>query len=97
MRIRIALVALALVATASGCGTVHNFARPRPRLYGGVAWDLEPHEIHYTSSGHRPVASFLTLLVAAPVVWCGELCLSAAADTVTLPLVVFVPWPEDGA
>jgi hypothetical protein len=82
-------LALAFLAAllAKGCGTVGNFASGRPEPYGGVARDIEfareRGETPLLGSGiSSPQGAAVLLALCA-----GELCASAVADTLTLPLI----------
>ena len=79
-----ALAAALAAALLSGCGTIFNFASGDPELYGGVQNDLtfiqKPKE---TGPG---VGSGKAAFLLLPV----ELTLSLVADTLTLPLAVYL-------
>jgi uncharacterized protein YceK len=79
-------LALALLAPllANGCGTVGNFASGRPEPYGGVARDIE----FARERGDKPLLGSNPEGAAVLLALCaGELCASAVADTLTLPLI----------
>ena len=85
--------AVALVAIAAlllnACGTVLNFANGESANYGGIQKDLEWMTTTRTEpllpNGSRGEMA-LILLACIPA----ELCLSFFADTITLPLVMFL-------
>ena len=68
-------------APLGGCGTVRNFAGGDPRPYGGVRQDVEFAETVEEARGKSGATA--TLLY-----WVADLCASAVADTLTLPILV---------
>jgi uncharacterized protein YceK len=83
-------VALAVVALV-GCGTVRNLATGDPEIYGGVQKDVEIFQTPPAKSGI--LINPMTLALFTPV----DLCLSLVADTVTLPLAVWMRQNEHTA
>ena len=85
---------LAIGVLASGCGTIHNFASGDPDVYGGVRNDC---------------ACFMTPGDPGPAESCGmdnavlvcvvfaDAALSAVADTLTLPLAIYLRQNEHAA
>src|SRR5688572_10144930 len=73
------LIGVASVFLITGCGTTHNFvSRPDgPRIYGGVAFDLEM--VHPDNSCKGLGVVFGSL----------DLPLSFVLDTATLPITAF--------
>jgi uncharacterized protein YceK len=100
---RVALLAAAVAAAASGCGTVFNLASKDPDNYGGVQRDIQ---VAADASAHGGLLSEGTnrsgagsgeaaLVVLA---LCGaELSLSFVGDTLTLPLVIYLRQRHEGA
>jgi uncharacterized protein YceK len=78
-----AVFAAAVAALLSGCGTVRNLASGDPDVYGGVQKDLELVQTP-PPQGQRGGGAGLVLLMGA------EICCSAVADTLTLPLAVYM-------
>jgi hypothetical protein len=83
---------LALAAFAAsalgGCGTVCNFAGGDPVPYGGVANDLAFVAKYGGPGPSAHTAPELKLLALGAALGATELCASAAADTLTLPITV---------
>jgi uncharacterized protein YceK len=77
-------VALATVALG-GCGTIRNFSSGDPELYGGVQKDIEFIETPRTAKGGVGVNT-MTLALFVPA----DLCLSFVADTLTLPVAIWM-------
>jgi uncharacterized protein YceK len=83
-------LAVAGVWALGGCGTICKLTEKDPDVYGGVQKDIEfaetpnalPLLSHWTPNS--PEEALVLLLVPA------EFCLSAVADTLTLPLVVWM-------
>jgi uncharacterized protein YceK len=75
-----ALTAVALV----GCGTIRNLAGGDPDIYGGVRRDFRFIQTPQSVSGVG--VNPMTLALLAPA----DLCLSLVADTLTLPLAVYL-------
>jgi hypothetical protein len=84
----LALVVLAVSALASsGCGTVANFVSMKPKVYGGLAFDAAYFAEHPPRFNITHATSPYAVLLALGIVP-AELCCTAAADTVTLPLTM---------
>jgi uncharacterized protein YceK len=85
-RLLLAVVAGAAVAL-SGCGTVLNLAGDDPYIYGGVQKDLAfiqtPRTEPLSGGCGKGGAAFVGLVLA-------DVSLSAIADTLTLPLAVYL-------
>jgi uncharacterized protein YceK len=78
------ILVAAMLLSGIGCGTIANLISEKPEIpYGGVQTDLKWFMTPSNSSvgGGDP---HLIFLVAA------ELCLSFVADTLTLPLAVYI-------
>jgi uncharacterized protein YceK len=93
MKVMAAIAAVAAVSL-SGCGTIANLCSGDPEVpLGGVQKDLEafntPCAMH---AGTGKGAALIVLLLPT------ELCLSLVADTLTLPLAIFIKrsgYPRD--
>jgi uncharacterized protein YceK len=86
MRTNIALLLTALAVSASGCGTVRNLADDHPRLYGGVRHDVEFLETPGIYSGREGTIVLMAL-------WAADVCASAVADTLSIPVLYFLNQP----
>jgi hypothetical protein len=97
-----AIVAMAILAVwVSGCGTICNFAggvthpESEPRVYGGVARDLEFLDgVASASTSSEPQAAFASSDPKAGLLVLGvammDPALSFVGDTLTLPFTVYV-------
>jgi uncharacterized protein YceK len=84
-RTRIVGFAVLAAVCQGGCGTILNFAKGDPDIYGGVQKDIQFIQTPRAGGGGVGVnPSSLVLLV--PV----DACLSLVADTLTLPLAVYL-------
>jgi uncharacterized protein YceK len=85
----VALVALA-TALLSGCGTVVNFAKGDPQIYGGAQKDVEfcltPNNLGNSGPGAIVI---LGVLIA-------DMGVSLVADTLTLPLIFYLNQHREG-
>ena len=73
----------------SGCGTVCNFATGDPEIYGGVQKDIvfamtPPNPEKFPQAKQDKGAIALVVLVFA------DMCFSFFADTLTLPLAIYL-------
>ena len=96
-----AIPALA-AALASGCGTIVNFASGDPEIYGGPRKDIEflqtPRSVQAapnTPAGSSGSAGRGAAFVAAFVV--ADIPVSLVADTLTLPLAVYLRQHDSNA
>jgi hypothetical protein len=74
----VACLVAGLLACLPGCGTIANFASGGPEMYGGLDRDFR----FFQTVGHMGKGGFIWLLA--------ELTLSGVADTLTLPLVIWI-------
>jgi uncharacterized protein YceK len=75
-------LALAILGS-SGCGTLGNLASPNPEPYGGLRYVGKPPWM----SGHSASQGGLGAVLGEEV----DLILTLIGDTLTLPLVPFLP------
>jgi uncharacterized protein YceK len=83
-------LAAAVILAFSGCGTICNLADPDPAFYGGIQKDLE---IIQTPDALGPAVSAESnreQVAMALIMASAEIGLSAAADTLTLPIVLWM-------
>ena len=89
MKKALAILVTIAAVMVNGCGTVFNLASGEPTNYGGVKWDLEwmttPRETPMFRAGTQDYFP-LFVLACLPI----ELGLSFTADTLTLPLVMYL-------
>jgi uncharacterized protein YceK len=85
----LAILVTIAVLLVSGCGTVFNLASGEPTNYGGVQRDLKwmttPRDTPMFQPGTQDYFP-LFILACLPI----ELGLSFTADTLTLPLVMYL-------
>jgi uncharacterized protein YceK len=86
-----ALVVATVAASAGGCGTVCNFMSGEPSAYGGLKKDAEWADQFASklSSGQPITTDTRAGLVLVAVAWM-ELPLTFAADTLTLPITLWL-------
>ncbi len=84
------IAALAAIAAVSpgGCGTICNFAHGDPDIYGGVQKDVELLQTPRTATGGG--VSFNKGGPVFAVLLTGDVALSLVADTLTLPLAIYM-------
>jgi uncharacterized protein YceK len=83
----IAVLAAIAAVSPGGCGTIRNFAHGDPDIYGGVQKDVEFIQTPRTGVGggvSYQAGAVLAVLVVADV------GLSLVADTLTLPLAIYM-------
>jgi uncharacterized protein YceK len=105
MRRFFALLTAAAVALTGGCGTVCNLVSNTPKPYGGVDRSVETYltvEEGLSFEAHSP-KDFLAYFIVVgwiSAVAGADVCVSAAADTLTYPLLPYFqgkPRPADTA
>jgi uncharacterized protein YceK len=77
---------LAVMLLAGGCGTILNFKSGNPVIYGGVAKDVEFAATPWAPTPSSPVDVDRRSML---LLWVADFGLSAVADTVTMPVIVY--------
>jgi uncharacterized protein YceK len=98
---RLVVVLVLCAALGAGCGTVCNLARENPDNYGGVQRDLQFASDARDKGGVMAGTSGSTgaAYAAAAIVglYCVDLSFSFIADTMTLPLAVYLRRKHEAA
>jgi uncharacterized protein YceK len=87
---RVILIAAMATGFLGGCGTVCNFASGDPAVYGGVVKDLEVVRSPLNVSPQSDSSSGGPALAVLAGVVCADIAVSAVADTLTLPLTIYL-------